>query len=81
MVSEQPAVDGQSVAAVTTKSKVPCVLTLELSPLRLPTLHSASSPAFHASARGRSIFGKHLNVYLKFIVYGHKYDCVFSGID
>ena len=46
-VGEQPAVDGQSVAAVTRRSKMPCVLKLELSLLRLPTLHSGSSPAFH----------------------------------
>ena len=44
-VCEQPAIDGQSVAAVTNKSKVPCVLKLEPSPLRLPMLHSGSSPA------------------------------------
>ena len=46
MVFEQPAVDGRSVAAVTNKSKVPCVLKLEPSPLRLPMLHTGSSPAF-----------------------------------
>ena len=74
-VGEQPAaaVDGESVAAVTTRSKVPCVLKLELSTLRLPTLHSGSSPAFHVSARGCSIFGKHLNAYLKFTVYDRKH--------
>ena len=45
----------------------------ELSPLWLPTLHSGSSPHCHASARGRSIFGKFLNAHLKFTVYGHKH--------
>ena len=43
-VCEQPAVDGQSVATVT--NKVPYVLQLEPSPLRLPTIHSSSSLAF-----------------------------------
>ena len=48
---------------------MPCVLKLEPSPLRLPTLHSGSSPAlpftYLLSARGRS----------KFTVYGHKQAC------
>ena len=44
---KQSAVDCWSVAAVTNKSKVPCVLKLEPSPLQLPTLHSNSSPALH----------------------------------
>ena len=39
------AADGRSVAAVTKKSKVLCVLKLAPSPLRLPMLHSGSSPA------------------------------------
>ena len=47
-VGEQPAVDGRSVAVVTNK-KVLCVLKLELSPLRLPTPHSISSPALAVS--------------------------------
>ena len=75
MVCEQPAVDGRSVAAVTGNKKVPYVLQLEPSPLRLLPLHSGSSPAlpYLLSARGRSIFGKYLNVHLKFTVYGRKH--------
>ena len=38
-ICEQPAVEGRSVAAVT--NKVPYVLQLEPSPLRLPMLHSS----------------------------------------
>ena len=54
---------------------------LEPSPLRLPTLHSGSSPAIalhhiyaftRPSARGCSIFGKYLNAHLKFTVYGRR---------
>ena len=59
---------------------MPCVLKLEPSLLRLPTLHSGSSQALpsighhcHASARGHSYLkGKYLNVHLKFTVYGRK---------
>ena len=40
----EPAVDGWSVASVT--NKVPYLLQLEPSLLRLPTMHSSSSPAF-----------------------------------
>ena len=57
-----------------TRSKVPCVLKFEPSPLQSPLLHSGSSPAlpftywaraftymYLPSARGRSIFEKYLN--------------------
>ena len=71
-VCEQPAVDGRFIAAVTNKK---CVLQLEASPLRLPMLHSGSSPALPIhllrlpilSARGRSIFRKYL---CTFKIYG-----------
>ena len=46
-VCEQPAVDGWSVATVTN------VLQLQLSPLRLPTMHSSSSQAFSRVPRLR----------------------------
>ena len=42
---KQPAVDGRSIAAVTNKSKVLCVLKLEPTPLQLPMLHLGNSPA------------------------------------
>ena len=51
MVREQSAVDGWSVATVT--NKVPYMLQLEPSPLRLPTMHSSSSPAFSLVPRLR----------------------------
>ena len=50
-VCEQPAVDGRSVATIT--NKVPYVLQLEPSPLRLPMVHSSSSPAFSLLPRPR----------------------------
>ena len=53
-ICEQPAVEGRSVAAVT--NKVPYVLQLEPSPLRLPMLHSSilqCSPASVGLAQAR----------------------------
>ena len=79
---KQPAVDGQSIAAVTNKKKLKCccMFKLELSLLRLPMLHSGNRPAlpftywgYLLSARGRSIFRKYLNAHLKFTVYGCKH--------
>ena len=51
MVHEEPAVDGRSVATVT--NKVPYVLQLEPSLLRLRMMHSRSSPAFSLISRLR----------------------------
>ena len=50
-VREQPVVDGQSVASMT--NKVPYVLQLESSPLRLLMIHASSSPAFSLVPRSR----------------------------
>ena len=63
------AVDGQSVAAVTNK-KVPYVLQLEVSPLRLPTLHSGSRPALRCMRTFN--FSGNIYAHLKFTVYGRK---------
>ena len=41
----------------------------------------ALAPHCHASAQGRSIFGKYLNAYLKFTVYGHKHGQSYDHID
>ena len=80
-VCEQPAVDGWSVVTVTN------VLQLQLSPLRLPTMHSSSSPAFSLVPRPHGPMPIHLlrlsrhkdvqfseNIYahLKFTIYGRK---------
>ena len=74
-VCEQPAVDGRSVLLWQTRSKVSCVLKFQSFPLRLPILHSGSSPAlpftYLLSARGRSIFEKYQYI-LTFTVYGRK---------
>ena len=79
-VCEQLAIDGRSITALTNKSKVPCVIELEPSPVRLLMLHSGSSPAlpftywgYLLSAWGRSLLEKYLNVHLKFTVYGRKH--------
>ena len=56
------------------KSKVPYMLQLEASPLRLPTLHSGSSPALPSTYWGylhKDVqFSKNIYANLKFMVYG-----------
>ena len=51
---------------------MPCVLKLDLFRYGCQRCTLAVALHCHASARGRSIFGKYLNAHLKFTVYGRK---------
>ena len=66
-VGEQPAVDVQSVAAV----RSCCDSCLCYGCQRC--ILAAASIISHVSTRGRSIFGKYVNMYLKYMVYGRKH--------
>ena len=65
MVGEQPGVD----------EEVRCRVFLNSAAVANAALWQYPSIAqhCHASARGHSIFGKYLNVHLKFTVHGHKH--------
>ena len=72
-----------SVRSCCNKQEVRCRASLNLSRLRngCQCCTLAVAQHCHASAQGRSIFGKYLNAHLKFTVYGRKHGRIHTHLD